>query len=183
MSKQPSLKDLVEQVERIEKQQAETLTDIAEKLADIREDIGEAFDSIKERLDRLEQFTGVNEVESFSIQQTGDDMAVTGIAPGATGNFTATPLDSSGNPISLPAGAQPPVWSTSDPTNAPVVASADGLSASVTVPSTTAGGVFTLSVSSPDLPGSPSGAVSVPINVAPPPPPATVASFSINQNS
>jgi hypothetical protein len=179
MSKTPSLKDLVEQIERLDKQQNEALSDIRTELRHIRRELR----SVEERLSRLEEFTGVNEVESFSIQQTGDEnMPVTGITPGATGTFTATPLDSSGNPISLPAGAAPPVWSSSDTTNAPVTPSADGLSATVSVPATTAGGSFTLTVQSPDLPGTPIGSVVVPINAVTPPPP-TVASFAINQTS
>lgn len=178
MTKEPSLRDIVEQLERQERENQEAFADIFSQLRKIRRELG----SIEHRLFRLEEFTGVNEVISFKIQQRGEDMAITGIAPGSTGVFTATPLDGNGNPVSLPAGSQPPQWVSSDTTNAPVVASADGLSASVSVPSTTAGGSFTLTVSSPDLPGQPSGSASVPINVPPPPPP-TVASFQINQQS
>jgi hypothetical protein len=179
MSKQPSLKRFSRKLEAMESRLADSVGDIRRDLLELWEEV----ESFGERLSRLEEFTGVNEVESFSIQQTGDEnMAVTGIAPGATGTFTATPLDSNGNPIPLPAGAAPPVWSSSDNDNAPVVASADGLSASVSVPATTAGGSFTLTVQSPDLPGTPIGSVVVPINAVTPPP-QTVASFAINQTS
>src|SRR5258708_36111516 len=118
------------------------------------------LDHILFRLARLEDFTGINEAIEFLIQQ--GDVMTPGITPGSTGTFSATPLGADGNPVALPAGSAAPVWSSSDTTNGPVVAAADGLTATVAVPSTTAGGSFTLTVSSPDLPGQPSGTLSVP---------------------
>ena len=128
-------------------------------------------------------------VVSFSISQ-GAIMAtqgsLLGIAPGATATFTANPLDENGNPIALPDGVVP-TWTSSDTTNGPVVAAADGLTATVTVPETAATGTgFTLFVSA-TLPSgaTPAGSAVVPIDaVTPPPPPpiSTVASFVITQN-
>lgn len=75
---------------------------------------------------------------------------VVGIKIGATGIFLATPVDAQGNVVVLPAGIVP-TWTSTDLTNAPVVASADGLTATDTVPSTApptlVGTTFTLSVS------------------------------------
>jgi hypothetical protein len=136
---------------------------------------------LDERVGELEEFTGELEVAEFKITQ-GDNMPINGVAPGSTGTFTATPIDGNGNVISLPAGAQPPRWTSSDTDNAPVTASADGLSATVAVPSTTQGGSFTLNVDSPDLPNDPSGSAQVPILFTPPPPPQ-VASFRIDQTA
>lgn len=71
---------------------------------------------------------------------------VTGIVVGATGTFLATPVDASGNAVTLPAGIIP-TWTSSDVTNAPVVPSADGLTVSVTtLASAPVGGSFTLSL-------------------------------------
>lgn len=75
---------------------------------------------------------------------------VVGIKIGATGTFLATPVDAQGNVVVLPAGIIP-TWTSTDLTNAPVVAAADGLTATDTVPSTApptlVGTSFTLSVS------------------------------------
>jgi len=107
------------------------------------------------------------------------DMAITGIIPGSTGTFVATPLDSNGNPITAPLSVVP-IWTSSDPL-AVLTPSADGLSVSAAV-STSAvqGGSFVLTIANPD--GSASVATMVPYdNVTPP---ANVAaSFSVNQTS
>lgn len=86
----------------------------------------------------------------FVITQIGEIMPtqspVTGIVVGATGTFLATPVDASGNAVTLPAGIIP-TWTSSDVTNAPVVPSADGLTVSVTtLASAPVGGSFTLSL-------------------------------------
>lgn len=74
---------------------------------------------------------------------------LTGLAPGATGTFTASPVDASGNPTTVAAGVVP-VWASDDPTDV-VTSAADGLSASVSVATTAvAGGVHNLSVALPD---------------------------------
>lgn len=75
---------------------------------------------------------------------------VAGIKIGSTGTFVAIPIDAQGNAVTLPAGTIP-VWTSSDTTNAPVIPSTDGLTATDTVPSTApttlVGTNFTLSVS------------------------------------
>lgn len=57
---------------------------------------------------------------------------LTGIAPGKTDSLKATPLDSLGNPTTIPAGLTP-IWVSSDPSIAVVTATADGLSATVEI--------------------------------------------------
>ncbi len=110
-------------------------------------------------------------VKTFSINQFGGNMAITqapllGIALGATGTFSATPLDSTGNIATVPAGLVP-VWISSNPDMAPVTATGDGLSATVTVSSTAiAGTVINISVSLtlPDGTVATSGEVPLPFN-------------------
>ena len=132
----------------------------------------------------------VSTVVRFEITQLEDGkMKVTkfktvitsliGIAPGATGTFVAIPVDANGNQDMLPAGIIP-TWVSSDPTNAPVVPSADGLSASVSLsPSATPGTPFTLTVSAPLPDGSTptSGPESIPVLSL------EVKSFVLNQTS
>jgi|SRR5882757_6269588 len=110
-------------------------------------------------------------------------MAVVGIKIGATGSFQAIPLDAQGNPVPVPAGYLP-TWISFDPTYAPVVASSDGLTATVTVPlnapSTLVGTTFTLSVEVAfgELTAA-VGTVNVPYLAYDP----TLVSFNINQTS
>lgn len=54
-----------------------------------------------------------------------------GLAPGATGTVTVTPLDTNGNPTTLPTGIVP-TWTASNPAVS-LTPAADGLSASATV--------------------------------------------------
>lgn len=114
---------------------------------------------------------------SFRITQE-PTMAITGIIPGSTGTFTATPLNAAGQPltVALPAA---PVWTSSDPL-AVVTAAADGLSASVAVDTTAPqSGSFVLTVASAD--GTVSTPVTVPYDAVPVD--NTLASFGINQTS
>ena len=106
-------------------------------------------------------------------------MAITGIIPGATGVFTATPLDASGAPITAPL-SNVPVWTSSDPL-AVVTPNADGLGCSVAVDATAPqGGSFVLTIANPD--GSASVPTTVPYdNVVPPP--VVAASFAVSQVS
>jgi hypothetical protein len=130
-----SLADRVARLEQITQQQSQQITALLGSQAGL----GIMVANLAEHVHQLEEFTGISEVASFLIQQ-GDNMPINGVVPGSTGTFTATPIDGNGNVISLPAGAQPPRWTSSDNDNAPVTASADGLSATVAVPSTTQGG-------------------------------------------
>lgn len=107
-----------------------------------------------------------------------------GIAPGATGTFSGIPIDSLGNSGPLPAGITP-VWVSSDPTNAPITATVDGLTATVAIPAdAVAGTVFTITVSATLADGSvpTSGPVNCPVLTVVPPP-FVVASFVIQQVS
>lgn len=124
----------------------------------------------------------------FVITQIGEIMPtqspVVGIAIGATGTFLATPVDASGNTVTLPAGIVP-TWTSSDTTNAPVVPSADGLTVTVSVPSTApttlVGTTFTLSLAATLANGTVvTGTVNVPFLSAST---GTVASFVITQLS
>lgn len=75
-----------------------------------------------------------------------------GVPPGSTGYFSVTPIAPSMGQATLPLPFVP-LWTTSDPVNAPVVPDHDGLSATVTVVSgyvPSAGGQFTVTVSNPD---------------------------------
>lgn len=101
---------------------------------------------------------------------------IIGIAPGASATFDAVPLDKNGSNDSLPAGIVP-VWTSSDTVNAPVVAAADGMSATVAVAASAPAGVaFTLSVSATLTDGTvPAGTASVPVFAL------EVASFKIVQ--
>lgn len=58
---------------------------------------------------------------------------VTGVAPGGTGTFAVDFLDKDGQVVQAPANIVPQ-WTSSDSTNAPVQAPADGLTVSVSVP-------------------------------------------------
>lgn len=58
---------------------------------------------------------------------------VVGIVAGNRGTFTAVAVDAQGDVAHIPAGLVP-IWFSSDSINAPVVASADGLSAHVDIP-------------------------------------------------
>lgn len=103
-------------------------------------------------------------VAKFIITQGDSPMPtqapLTGLAPGATGQFTAAPVASDGSLTTLPAGVLP-LWTSDDPTDT-VTVGADGLSASVAVATTaTAGATHTLSVALPD--GSANSPVALPI--------------------
>lgn len=107
-----------------------------------------------------------------------------GVQQGSTGTFNAIGLDAAGNPAAFPTGVVP-VWTSSDPVNAPVTATVDGLTATVAVQTTApVGSTVTLSVmaTQPDGSTPTSGPVPVPIlagNVTPPPPPPPLPVVSI----
>lgn len=155
-----------------------------ERLLEIIEDLSEGLLRIAkaqlEVLERIDHNVNPQTVFTFGITQE-NQMAITGIIPGATGTFTATPLNAAGTPVALPLPTIP-TWTSSDTVNAPVVATADGLSASVTVPGTfvpTVGQTFTLTVAMAD--GSASSVATVPFDAVVVD--NTVASFAINQTS
>ena len=118
----------------------------------------------------------LNRQTGFSVVQLEgeDSMPITGIVAGATGVFKETPL-----PLGavIPAGTIP-VWTSSDPTNAPAVASADGTTCSVAVPATATITSFDLSVQNQD--GSFPTKVTVPVTPAAPP---AQTGFQIDQVS
>ena len=98
-----------------------------------------------------------------------------GITPGGLGTFAVTPVDTAGNPATLPSSIIP-AWTSSDPTNAPVASAADGLSA--TVQTTGAYTGCTLSVAALLSDGStPSGTAPVPVLAV------EVASFILTQTA
>jgi hypothetical protein len=120
-------------------------------------------------------------VKSFHIRQLDSKgaplkMAI-GIAPGKLGKFAAQPVNAQG-PTQLDTGVVP-AWVSSDPTNAPVIPSADGMNASVAViPTAPAGTPFTLTVSALIADGTnPSGTLSVPVLAL------AVTSFIITQTN
>lgn len=110
------------------------------------------------------------EVTAFHVVQLdskGAPMAAKGIAPGSTGTFAAGPANAQGQPAELPA-AVIPAWTSSDPVNAPVAASPDGSTASVSVPANAPTGTpFTLSIQATLPDGTtPKGSLPVPVLVA-----------------
>lgn len=137
---------------------------------------------LKQIRDRLDS----GKIDHFNIIQTGDSVMPTqqpviGIVAGATGTFSAIPADAQDNQVALPAGIVP-TWTSSDTTNAPVVASADGLSVTITVPADAPVGTeFTLSVQATLEDGTvPTGSTTVPFLASAP---SVVAKFVIVQNS
>lgn len=72
---------------------------------------------------------------------------ITGLVPGASDTFFATPVDNTGTADVLPPGTPVPTWVSSDG-SVVVTPAADGLSATVAAASTaTPGSSFTLTVS------------------------------------
>jgi len=141
---------------------------------------------LEQQLYVLKQILRVLNPPHFIITQIGDDMAtqqpVVGVKIGATGTFQETYTDPSGNPITLPTGITP-TWTSSDTVNAPVVASADGTTATVTVPTTApttlVGTTFLLNITATLADGTVvNGAVAVPFLAA-----TGVNSFVITQLS
>jgi hypothetical protein len=86
---------------------------------------------------------------------------------------TLTPVDSVGNPTTLPAGTPPPVWASSDPA-VTVTPAADGLSAALAPSGSLATGVvITATATLPD--GTVITGTGDPIDVVP----GTVSAFKI----
>ena len=125
----------------------------------------------------------IRPVRRFIIRQDtesikGEVMAqgtLKGIAPGGIGAFAVTPVDSNGNPSALPSGIVP-AWTSSDPTNAPVVASSDGLSATVQTTAAYTGCTLTVTATLADG-TTPTGTAPVPVLSL------EVASFVLTQTS
>lgn len=137
----------------------------------------EALEKIAHDLHRLTDY--FTRPVKLIITQLGDSTmtqgTLKGIAPGGTGQFGITPIDSTGNPSQLPAGVVP-AWTSSDPTNAPVTASADGLTATVVTTTSYTGCTLSVTAALPD--GTlPAGTAPVPVLTL------EVASFIINQTA
>lgn len=112
---------------------------------------------------------------AFRILQCGGnkEMPILGIAPGATGVFTETPLPAG---TSLPSGVVP-AWTSSDP-KAVVTPTSDGTGCSVAVDPAITSPNFTLSVTATLPDGTtPSANVTVPVNFP------EVNGFTISQTS
>lgn len=106
---------------------------------------------------------------------------IQGIVPGQTATFTVSPLNKTQNPVPLPLTGVP-VWTSSDPTNAPIQPSADGLSATVTIAPDFEPGQgthFSLTVTMPD--GSASTSFDVPYDSGVPPVDNSVSAFVLTQ--
>ena len=121
-------------------------------------------------------------VWAYCPTQTGGTPLNLGTAPGSTSTFAANPQLAPGVSLPLPFA---PVWTSSDPVNAPVAPSADGLTASVSVPSAfvpASGASYTLTVSNPDGSGTP-GTVVTPYEPATVPDSNFVTSYGPQQTS
>jgi hypothetical protein len=118
------------------------------------------------------------EVESFTIQQTGDSMPLTAPDPGATLQFTATPTPAGST---LPAGVVP-TWTSSDPTNVTITTDPTGLIATVVLSSAIPVGesvTLTISATLPDG-TTPTASTSFTVGAAPP---VEVTGFTIVQTA
>jgi hypothetical protein len=115
-------------------------------------------------------------IESFTITQQGDPMALLPIAPGFSPVFTATPVPSTSVP------STPPVWVSSDTVNAPITVDPTGLIATVALPATAVvGTAFTLTISYTNADGTvATGSISLIIVAAPSP---DITSFTIAQTT
>ena len=111
----------------------------------------------------------------FTIQQVQGEtlMPINGIVAGTTGVFQETPTPAGST---IPAGTVP-VWTSSDPTNAPAVTSADGTQCSVAVPAGATITSFSLTVQNQD--GTFPTTVTVPVTQ----PVIAQTGFEINQIS
>ena len=100
------------------------------------------------------------------------------LAPGFSPVYTATPSPAG----TFPAPGNLPVWTSSDPVNAPVTADSTGLIGTVNIPATAVGGAtFTLTVTYTNADGTvATGSLSQTIVTAPP---SDITSFSIAQTS
>lgn len=114
-----------------------------------------------------------NRIDGFVISK---ETPMLSIAPGNSPQFTATPVPATSVP------ATPPIWVSSDSTNAPVTADATGLVATVAIPSTAVVGTsFTLTVSYTNADGTVAvGAITETIVAAPSP---DITSFTVVQTS
>ena len=135
---------------------------------------------IRCELHELSRFFEHQNVTSFKITQQGATMAITGIAPGGTGTFTATPLNSGGTPVSLPA-AMIATWSSDAPLAVVTPSATDPLTCNLVLdPSITGGTVINLAIAATNADGTPaSGSAPVPVLSVT----VDVASFAINQTA
>jgi hypothetical protein len=109
------------------------------------EEIVHALREIRDALRALKPQLYTFEVSQGERMLTG---VITGLAPGASDTFFATPVDTNGNADALPAGSSVPGWA-SDDTTVGVVAAAGGLSAQLTASANaTPGGSFNVTVTS-----------------------------------
>ena len=102
---------------------------------------------------------------------------MTPVAPGFSPQYTATPVPSN----AVPNPATPPVWSSSDPVNAPMVV-IDVLDVSVAIPATApVGTTFTLTITYTNADGTvATGTLAQTIVAAPSP---DITSFNIVQTA
>src|SRR5208337_72775 len=115
-----------------------TLTDIFNAVLKNQRLLYRLLYLIERELRRITGFT--------TITEQGDPMALLPIAPGFTPGFSTTTLPAG----TVPDPATPPVWTSSDTTNAPLrpnSADATGLSTYVAIPtSATVGTTFSLTI-------------------------------------
>jgi hypothetical protein len=142
-----------------------------EHLTEYQREVLHVLRKILGRLDRP-----VDEIDSFTITQQGDPMALLPIAPGFSPVFTATPVPAA----AVPNPATPPVWTSSDVVNFPITSS--GLVATAALPaSAVVGTTGTLSISYTNADGTvATGSFSWTI-VAPPSP--DITSFTVAQTA
>jgi hypothetical protein len=151
-----------------EKQELELLQQILNEIkkqtlanSEASKSIEATLTDISKKLDQLL----TPEVESFTIQQTGDNMPLTAPDPGATLQFTATPTPAGS---ALPAGVVP-TWTSSDTTNVTITTDPTGLIATVVLSSAIPVGesvTLTISATLPDG-TTPTGSASFTVGAAP----------------
>lgn len=131
------------------------------------------------QLGKMFEYLVHKEIHYFHIVQLGDSMAISGVQPGLTGTFAATP-----QPVGavLPSGVVP-VWTVDNPL-VTLTPAADGLTVIAALDASITGDTFNLTVTATLADGStPSGTVAVPILPTPPPPPQEVTGFTIDQTA
>ena len=135
-------------------------------------------ESIRLQFKLLDHFN-LHNIVGFVISQQGDTMPLLPIAPGFSPVFTATPVPST----AVPNPSTPPVWTSSDTVNFPIVTNlANPLQVTANIPSTaTVGATGTISLSYTNADGSvATGSFSWTIVAAPSP---DITSFTVAQTS
>lgn len=103
------------------------------------------------------------------------------VRPGSSPVYTAAPVPAG---TSLDSAQPLPVWSTSDPVNAPVTADASGLVASVAVPAEAPDQTqFTLTITYTNADGTIASGSITDLIVAPAPPVQPILSFDVTRTS